>query len=73
MEVVMGGERSTGIMIIVVRGPRSRQKEEYIVVAIKQTGILKGERFAGGGARHRGLGCAGGCQQGWEGERVGAL
>ena len=29
-------------VIIVVRGPRNRQKEEYIVVAIKQTKILKG-------------------------------
>ena len=28
-------------VIIVVIGPRSRQKEKYRVVAIKQTGILK--------------------------------
>ena len=41
MEVVMGGERSIAAVIIVVRvrGPKSRQKEEYRVVAIKQTGI----------------------------------
>ena len=61
------------IIVVRVRGPKSRQKEEYIVVAIKQTGILKGERVAEGGGRHRGLGCTGGCQQGWEGERGGAL
>ena len=43
MEVVMGGERSIGsiavIIVVRVRGPKSRQKEEYRVVAIKQTGI----------------------------------
>ena len=41
MEVVMGGERSIAAVIIVVRvrRPKSRQKEEYRVVAIKQTGI----------------------------------
>ena len=48
------------------------RKGEYTVVAIKQMGILKEERVAGGVGCHRRLGCGGGCRKGWEGERGGA-
>ena len=47
------------------------RKGEYTVVAIKQMGILKEERVAGGVGCHRRLGCGGGCRKGWEGERGG--
>ena len=47
------------------------RRGEYTVVAIKQMGILKEERVAGGVGCHRRLGCGGGCRKGWEGERGG--